>query len=99
MNDRALTRAEREASEWIVLLDDADATLKDHQKFRKWLAASAANRAAYEAVSRTWDRLDALQRLGNIDIPQGRPRALDRRVVLLGGVATAVAAGLAAMSV
>jgi transmembrane sensor len=98
MNGGAPTRAEREASEWIALLDDADATLKDHQRFRKWLAASAENRIAYEAVSRTWDRLDALKRLENIDIPQARPRRLDRRFVLVGGVAAASIAGLAAIS-
>lgn len=51
------TRAELEASEWLVLL--ASPVLPQHEieRFQTWLAASEEHKRAWDDVSRTWDRL------------------------------------------
>lgn len=93
----AKQRAERDASRWIALLEGEDVTLKDHKRFRAWLAKSELNRQSYEAVSRTWDKLDLAR--GRVKIPANdeAPEPNRRRVLValgLGGVA--IAAGLSA---
>ncbi|MBL8552264.1 MAG: FecR domain-containing protein [Hyphomonadaceae bacterium] len=91
MSERAdASDAEQEASRWIARLESADVTLEDHKRFRQWLAATPGNKAAYEAVSGTWDRLDALRHL----VPASSPPKPSRRILLLGS-AGVVAAGVA----
>ncbi len=53
---RTLTEAERQASEWIVRMK-GDPSAREREAFAAWLEAHPANRAAYEALQRTWDRL------------------------------------------
>lgn len=92
-----LTAAHHEASEWIARLEAADVSLEDHKRFRAWLAASAENQRAYESVSRTWDKLDALKLIAP-DVVRSNPQAtVSRRAALLGGgtIAVAIAAGIA----
>ncbi len=84
-----LSQAEEEASRWLVRLESPDVSLDDHRSFRAWLDASPDNRPAYEALSRTWDRLDALRTLPReAERPTTRRRAIGRRVVSLAGLAT-----------
>lgn len=88
MSERAdASDAEQEASRWIARLESADVTIEDHKRFRKWLAQSPDHRTAYEAVSRTWDRLDALRHLAPLDPPS--PEKPNRRLLLLGSAAAA----------
>ncbi len=102
MQTRRPTRAEQEASEWIVRLDGPDVSLADHNAFRRWLAAKPENQPAYEALARTWDRLDLLKTLendGGLDLAaeelERRPLA-SRRALLAGlGVGAAGIAGFA----
>lgn len=95
MSERRLTDAELEASRWIARLEASDVTLEDHQRFRAWLDVSAENRAAHDAVSRSWDKLDALKLL-SLAPPASPERPMrSRRAVLLGGGAATLAAGTA----
>jgi transmembrane sensor len=91
MERRQATDAEREASHWIARLEAADVTLEDHQRFRAWLNAVPENRAAHEAVSRSWDQLDALKLLPSQSFATPN-RPLSRRALLFGaGGAAAIA--------
>ncbi|MBI3438508.1 MAG: FecR domain-containing protein [Proteobacteria bacterium] len=84
------TQAEREAARWIARLEAANVSLDDHRKFRRWLNAAPGNRAAYEAVARTWDKLDTLQFLDPTAVePSLQP---SRRWLLAGGAGGAIAA-------
>lgn len=57
----APTAAEREASEWLVLLDDPSVPRDEIARFQAWLAASEDNKAAWAEVSATWDKLGAVR--------------------------------------
>jgi transmembrane sensor len=56
-SDTEPTRAEREASEWLVMLDSPGVPQAEIERFQAWLAASDENKAAYAAMSSTWDKL------------------------------------------
>lgn len=86
----ALTDAERDASRWLVRLESPDVSLDDHRRFREWLAASDENRAAYGAMSGTWDKLDALA-----GVERPARASVNRRRAVLWGAGAAVAAGAA----
>lgn len=93
MSERRLTDAELEASRWIARLEASDVTLEDHQRFRAWLDASPEHRAAHEALSRTWDRLDGLKFLGaELEAPSAVARPSRRGWLLVGGAAAVAAA-------
>jgi transmembrane sensor len=83
--------AEREASAWIARLEAHDVSLRDHQRFRSWLAQAPANRGAYEAVARTWDKLDALAFLDEAIAAKVATPAPSRRLLLLGGIGVGAA--------
>lgn len=86
--------AETEASRWIARLEAEDVTLRDHKRFRRWLAADPGNRTAYEAVSRTWDNLDALKFVDGPLLPA--PPQRSRRWLVLGGASAVAAAAVGA---
>ncbi len=97
MKKRRLTDAELEASRWIARLEASDVSLADHDAFRAWLDSSPENRAAHEAVSRSWDQLDALKVLAADVSASPSPAKPSRRALLLAGgagAATVAAAGL-----
>lgn len=98
MRERRLTDAELEASRWIARLEASDVTLEDHQRFRQWLAESEENRIAHEALSRTWDRLDALKLLSPKPSLDHRRTAPSRRALLLGVGSAAAVAGSASIA-
>lgn len=92
MNERAQSSdAELEASRWIARLEAENVTLSDHKRFRRWLAAAPSNRGAYEAVSRTWDKLDALRFLEAA--PEAAPRNSRRQLLI--AASAVVTAGVA----
>ncbi len=51
------TRAESEASEWLVLLDSPAVPQHEIERFQAWLGASDENKRAWAEVSQTWDKL------------------------------------------
>jgi len=60
---QTLTRAEREASGWIVRIKAHDASEADRRDFRAWLDADPAHEAAYAKLERTWGAVQSLQHL------------------------------------
>lgn len=95
MPDRqTLTRAEREASGWIVRIKAHDASDADRRNFQAWLDADPDNPEAYAKLERTWGAVQSLQHL------KGRAAANDtaprpRRSWTLGAAAIAACALLA----
>lgn len=93
MGERSdLSQAEEEASRWLVRLESPDVSFDDHRGFRAWLDASPDNRAAYDALSRTWDRLDALKGVPREPKPAAITRpAIGRRAVAFASLAAVAA--------
>jgi transmembrane sensor len=54
---RTLTKAERQASAWIVRMNAHDVSDKDRQAFEAWLIADPAHARAYAALRRTWEAI------------------------------------------
>lgn len=64
MPDRqTLTRAEREASGWIVRIKAHDVTERERQEFEAWRNADPANVTAYAKLERTWGLVASMQHL------------------------------------
>lgn len=79
-----------EAAAWLARLHADDRSAADEQAFRSWLAASADNARAFEAVTALWELADGL-RVENPAQPQ--PRFLLRRRSVLAGIGSFAAAG------
>jgi transmembrane sensor len=62
-NRQTLTRAEREATGWIVRIKAHDATERDRIDFQAWLDADPDHPKAYAKLERTWGRVQSLQHL------------------------------------
>ncbi|MDX2275607.1 MAG: FecR domain-containing protein [Hyphomonadaceae bacterium] len=60
---QTLTRAEREASGWIVRIKAHDATERDRRDFQAWLDADPDHPKAYAKLERTWGVVASLQHL------------------------------------
>lgn len=60
---QTLTRAEREASGWIVRIKAHDATERDRIDFQAWLDADPDHPKAYAKLERTWSAVQSLQHL------------------------------------
>jgi transmembrane sensor len=60
---QTLTRAEREATGWIVRIKAHDASEADRRDFQAWLNANPENQTAYAKLERTWGAVEALQHL------------------------------------
>jgi transmembrane sensor len=79
MPDRqTLTRAEREATGWIVRIKAHDASDADRRDFRAWLDADPDHPKAYAKLERTWGAVQSLQHLkgraaANDTAPPRRP--------------------------
>ncbi|MEX2488017.1 MAG: FecR domain-containing protein, partial [Pseudomonadales bacterium] len=58
----------RQASEWVVLIESGDATDADQARFEAWLSDDPAHRAAYAALGNTQSRLAKMrERFGQSD--------------------------------
>jgi transmembrane sensor len=57
---REARSVQRQASEWLVLLESGDATADDRARFEAWLADHPGHRAAYTELMETWGRLHAM---------------------------------------
>jgi transmembrane sensor len=74
-NRQTLTRAEREATGWIVRIKAHDATDADRRDFQAWLDADPDHPKAYAKLERTWGRVQSLQHLkGRIAANDTAPR-------------------------
>ncbi len=62
-NRQTLTRAEREASGWIVRIKAHDASDADRRDFQAWLDADPDHPRAYAKLERTWGAVQSLQHL------------------------------------
>ncbi|NWG54811.1 MAG: FecR domain-containing protein [Hydrogenophilaceae bacterium] len=60
---QTLTRAEREASGWIVRIKAHDATERDRQDFQAWLDSDPDHPPAYAKLERAWGAVQSLQHL------------------------------------
>ncbi|MEQ1818500.1 MAG: FecR domain-containing protein [Terricaulis sp.] len=60
---QTLTRAEREASGWIVRIKAHDATDADRRDFQAWLDADPDHPRAYAKLERTWSTVQSMQHL------------------------------------
>ncbi len=60
---RTPTKAEREASGWIVRIKAHDASDRDRQDFQAWLDADPEHARAYAHMERTWSVVASLQHL------------------------------------
>lgn len=60
---QTLTRAEREASGWIVRIKAHDATERDRRDFQAWLDSDPDHPPAYAKLERTWSVVQSLQHL------------------------------------
>ncbi len=62
-NRQTLTRAEREASGWIVRIKAHDASDADRRNFQAWLDSDPDHPKAYAKLERTWGAVQSLQHL------------------------------------
>jgi transmembrane sensor len=60
MAHREPTQAELEAAHWLVVLDGPRVSRQDIDAFQTWLAADETHKRAYDAVSATADKIDAV---------------------------------------
>jgi transmembrane sensor len=60
---QTLTRAEREATGWIVRIKAHDASEADRRDFQAWLNADPENQTAYAKLEHTWGAVQSLQHL------------------------------------
>ena len=56
---------EAQAAEWLVRLDDEEASVRDYEVFLKWRSQSAHHRAAFERLRADWGLLDRLDGLND----------------------------------
>jgi len=94
-------RTRREAAEWFTRLSQPSVTTQSIQAFRAW-RRDPGNRAAYDRLEAIWDAAGALTEDPDVQALRLQTRARTvgaprRRVVSWGALATAGAAGLAAL--
>jgi len=95
---RTLTRAEREASGWIVRIKAHDVSDREREQFQRWLDADPAHKAAYAKLERTWVAVESLQHLkgraaANETAPR-RPRWLAPVAAIAACALLAIGAGV-----
>lgn len=85
--------ANRQAGEWLARLHADDRGAKDEAAFRAWLRADPSHQDAFERASTIWDAVPGLTATDFAPVPAPAAR-VSRRMVLAGGGAVVVAAGL-----
>jgi transmembrane sensor len=74
MAHREPSQAELEAAHWLVVLDEPDLKQSEIAAFQAWLGADPAHKRAYEAVSATADKIDAVLAMESVGSDAGRRR-------------------------
>jgi len=98
-NRQTLTRAEREASGWIVRIKAHDASDADRRDFQAWLNADPDHPKAYAKLERTWGAVESLQHLkgrtpANDTSPPSRSSGLARVGIAAACAVLAIGAGV-----
>lgn len=93
MTDARQKRIALEAANWVVKFDGVAFNARDVAAFKLWLHRSPDHRTAFEAASRTWNKLDLLSKLESFELPANQPGAFDRRTMLAGAGAAAMVIG------
>ncbi len=60
-----IKRAEEEAAEWLMRLDDGGESTEERAQFNRWLSASEQNIQAYRRIAELWGNLDQLEELND----------------------------------
>lgn len=94
-------RAEAEAAEWLMRLDDDEPGPEDRLAFRQWLAESELNAQAYRRLAELWGAFDQLEDLKD-HMARGterfdRARLLNRRNLFAMAASFLVVAGMGAL--
>lgn len=90
------TPVEEEAARWVVRLDEARTTDAERAEFEAWRAASPLHADAFNRLRETWRDLDALAEISIGHAPP-EPSMLGGRTAMIGGLALAAAALVAAV--
>lgn len=98
-NRQTLTRAEREASGWIVRIKAHDASEADRRDFQAWLGADPDHPKAYAKLERTWGAVQSLQHLkgraaANDTAPPPRPNWTRPAIAIAASALLAIGAGV-----
>jgi transmembrane sensor len=101
-----LAPIKREAVAWVQKLLSREATREDIEALKRWQAQSPAHAAAFSEATRVWSKAGAVGRLlqdpgedllSTLDVLRRQRRAMNRRMILGGGVATLAAVSVYAM--
>lgn len=96
-------RIDEEAAHWIMRLDDGDASQRELEEFRQWIATSEHHRAAITRLSGLWGGLDTLNSLNDIalskDVTQSIGQSSLSRVLRKPSAALGIAASIAVLAV
>ncbi len=100
MAHREPTQAELEAAHWLVVLDEPRVSRQDIDAFQAWLAADETHKRAYEAVSATADKIDAVLAAEPIgrDVRHRRSWVVPVRPIAIAAVSAAAALALFVIS-
>jgi len=99
MAHREPTQAELEAANWLVVLDEPRVSRQDIDAFQAWLAADETHKRAYDAVSATADKIDAVLAIEPVGHEIGRRRArVPVRPIAMAALSAAAALALFVIS-
>ena len=90
---RAEIDARARASEWLAVLQRPERTPEVEAAFRAWLCAHPANRKAFDAATRIWERLGPA---GQAMRARQRRRRTVQRVAITAAACLVVAVGVGA---
>ena len=90
-----------EAAVWLSRLHSDERTEQTERAFRRWLAASAAHRTAFEQMTGVWECTESLHRMPSVEVFQARAQAREfghalRRTLVASAVTLALCALLTA---
>ncbi len=98
MAHREPTQAELEAAHWLVVLDEPRVSRQDIDAFQAWLAADETHKRAYDAVSATADKIDAVLAKEPLGEVRHRRTRVPVRPIAIAGVSAAAALALFVIS-
>ncbi|MBX3431514.1 MAG: FecR domain-containing protein [Hyphomonadaceae bacterium] len=98
MAHREPTQAELEAAHWLVVLDEPRVSRQDIDAFQAWLAADETHKRAYDAVSATADKIDAVLAKEPLGQVRYRRTRVPVRPIAIAAVSAAAALALFVIS-
>lgn len=58
---------QKEARNWLIILNSGEVSVDIHKKFEHWYASSAENSEAFNTVEKTWDMIPLLTELAELE--------------------------------